>query len=226
MVFIPPEIVVFEHPVFGGNQRRFNVDIGELDWYLTDDILGEYPKKWTERISSVIVISGTWQFYSGPNYTGVRSLEVGPGYYSYVENSNFLIPNDSITSFKVISYEPQSNGVTSPIIPEIIVFGNTGFGGGQRHFNHDVFHLGGFAAGKDEQSGLVTTWDNGIGSVIVISGTWQFYSEPNHTGIQSLEVGPGTYSNVEIPEFNIAQGSISSFKVISYDPQGDGFVWL
>jgi hypothetical protein len=112
------------------------------------------------------------------------------------------------------------------IPPEIVVFDNTGFGGVQRRFNVDIGELDWYTRDILPASGTRYSWSEAIQSVIVISGTWQFFPEPNYSGVPSKQVPPGTYSNVELPEFNILKRSITSFKVISYDPQGDGFVWL
>jgi hypothetical protein len=108
MVFIPPEIVVFEHVGFGGFQRGFNVDIPNLDWHFIT--FSEERFTWNDRISSVIVISGTWQFFTEPDYQGQSSTQVRPGGYTDVEKLEFGIANDKISSFKVISYDPQGDG--------------------------------------------------------------------------------------------------------------------
>ena len=107
------------------------------------------------------------------------------------------------------------------IFPEIKVFATAIFGGAQRQFNVDVNNLGDYPlvyAG--------TSWNDQISSVIVISGTWQFFTDINHGGTSSHEVRPGWYSNVESPEFNIPNDTISSFRKISNDPQGDNPIWV
>jgi hypothetical protein len=224
MVFIPPEVVVFEDAGFGGVQRRFNYDVSNASLYRAY-LPGEWQSRnWDQLISSIIVISGTWQFFSEFDYGGAHSYELKPGRYWYVEGPEVNIANDEISSFKIISNDPQSDSFTLPIIPEIVVFGATGFGGVQRHFNYDVSNARSYAAGVNPQSGLITTWDDAISSVIVISGTWQFFADYNYGLPQSNQVKPGTYSSME--KVNIANGTISSFKIIDVNPQGDGFVWL
>jgi hypothetical protein len=103
------------------------------------------------------------------------------------------------------------------IFPEVVIFVDASFGGAERHFNIDVPNVGNYRT----SSGLVTTWNDIISSVIVISGTWQFFTDINYGGTSSHQVRPGLYSNVERPEINIPNDTISSFKIISYDPQGD-----
>lgn len=108
------------------------------------------------------------------------------------------------------------------ILPEIVVFESSGFGGRERRFNVDTPNLSWHNLPPLES----TTWDDQISSIIVISGTWQFFSDSDYRGARSNQVKPGAYSYVERPEFNIKNDTISSFKVISNDPQGDGFIWV
>ena len=109
---------------------------------------------------------------------------------------------------------------------EIVVFDEKDFLGNQRRFNVDIVNLDWYTMDVLPSSGTRTSWNNQILSVIVISGTWQFFPHDNYRGTPNKQVKPGTYSRVDIREFDILPGSISSFKVIDYNPQGDGFVWL
>jgi len=93
-MLIFPEVVVYWDINFGGADWRTN-----LDWSYVGD-------NWNDQISSVIVISGTWQFFENSNYGGA-AVTVGPGYYSFVENPAFNMANDSISSFRVVSWDPQ-----------------------------------------------------------------------------------------------------------------------
>ena len=82
-----PEVVLFEHRGFGGAERRTNFSyIWVGDW-------------WNDKISSIVVVSGTWRFFEHRDYGG-RSWDLGPGYYDWVEAVG--IPNDLISSFKAI----------------------------------------------------------------------------------------------------------------------------
>jgi hypothetical protein len=105
MVFIFPEVVIFAHAYFGGAERRFNIDVSNVGNYLAS----WDGTTWNDIISSVIVISGTWQFFTDINYSGISSQQVRPGLYSYVERPEINIPNDTISSFKIISHDPQGD---------------------------------------------------------------------------------------------------------------------
>lgn len=84
-----PEIEVFEHINFGGASWRTNLN------YL---YVGGW---WNDRISSIIVVRGTWRFYQHRDYQGAYWDLTGPNYYPWVEDAN--IPNDIISSFKCIA---------------------------------------------------------------------------------------------------------------------------
>ncbi len=90
-----PEVVVFKDANFGGDSWRTNLDILYT---------GDY---WNDTISSIIVVSGTWQFYEHSNYGGARSNALTPGYYPWVEDPSVNIANDSISSFQVLSFLPD-----------------------------------------------------------------------------------------------------------------------
>lgn len=84
-----PEVVICEHIDFGGANERTN-----LNYYFVGDW-------WNDKISSIIVVSGTWRFYEHWHYEG-RHWDLGPGYYRWVEDAG--IPNDLISSFQAIAY--------------------------------------------------------------------------------------------------------------------------
>ncbi|HYZ95192.1 MAG TPA: beta/gamma crystallin-related protein, partial [Nitrososphaeraceae archaeon] len=100
-----PEVIIFEHADFGGEQQS---------------IKGSDPNihSWNDKISSVIVKSGTWQFFEHENYGSPSSKQVGPGYYEYVEIPEFNIRNDNITAIKAISSSPQGDHLNSKPVKE------------------------------------------------------------------------------------------------------------
>ena len=86
-----PEVVVYEDIQYGGAEKRTN-----LIW----PNVGSF---WNDKISSIIVVSGTWEFFEDVNYQG-RSWTLTPGYYKWVVD--FGIPNDIISSYRVNSWSP------------------------------------------------------------------------------------------------------------------------
>lgn len=58
---------------------------------------------WNDKISSIKVCSGTWEFFEDANFQG-NSFRLTPGNYSYVTNSW----NDKISSFRQVGQDDQS----------------------------------------------------------------------------------------------------------------------
>jgi len=99
-MYILPEVVVYKDANFMGDTWRANLPPGWGWNYVGDD--------WNDTISSVVVVSGTWQFFENAAFGGA-STTVGPGYYTFVENPAFNFPNDSISSFQCVSDQPQGD---------------------------------------------------------------------------------------------------------------------
>jgi len=88
-----PEIVVFSGVDFQGEQLRTNLS-------------GNVSSQWNDKISSIIVVSGTWQFFEHKDYGGASSKPLTPGYYHWVEMPQVGMKNDTISSFKYLSTPP------------------------------------------------------------------------------------------------------------------------
>lgn len=84
-----PECQIFEHRHWQGRSYRTNLNV---PW------VGNW---WNDKISGIIIASGTWRFFEHIDYGGA-SWDLGIGYYEFI--SDHGIPNDVISSFKVISY--------------------------------------------------------------------------------------------------------------------------
>ena len=61
-----------------------------------------------ETDGSVIVLSGTWQFFEHANFKGAHAT-VGPGWYQFVEDSQFNMQNDTISSILCVSNQPEGD---------------------------------------------------------------------------------------------------------------------
>ena len=84
-----PQVQIYEHKNFGGH----NV-ITSLNWIYVGDW-------WNDKISAIVVVRGRWRFYQHSQFRG-NYWDLNPGFYPWVENVS--IPNDVISSFKVIGY--------------------------------------------------------------------------------------------------------------------------
>jgi len=82
-----PEVVIYEHINYGGASERTN-----LNWYHVGDF-------WNDKISSIVVVRGTWRFYKHVHYQGLY-WDLSEGYYNWVKNVG--MPNDIISSFRVL----------------------------------------------------------------------------------------------------------------------------
>jgi hypothetical protein len=101
-MYILPAVIVFKDAglPFGQGSSLINLPPGWGYGYVGDD--------WNDTISSVIVLSGTWQFFENAGFVGA-STTVGPGWYQYVEDPQFNMQNDTISSLRCISDQPQGD---------------------------------------------------------------------------------------------------------------------
>jgi hypothetical protein len=83
--------------------------------------------------------------------------------------------------------------------PQIIAFDNENFLGEHTHIFGNMKDLG--------------KWDNSTSSMIILSGTWEFFDDENFKGNKMAELGPGMYPNVT--DKNIKDNSISSIRLVS-----------
>lgn len=99
---IQPSIIVFKDAGFNvdNNNQLISFPPGWGYSYVGDN--------WNDTISSVIVLSGMWQFFPCAGFNGPPAT-VGPGYYTYVEDPPFGMPNDTISSILCISDQPQGD---------------------------------------------------------------------------------------------------------------------
>lgn len=119
--FRVPEIILYEHANFEGREFRTNLlfvgDVGALTHitfpsgvYTQVFIQQNYAqagsnllyKTWNmnDKISSIVIVSGIWQFYRNINLNQELGPPLKPGYYPFVENIG--IQNDHISSFECI----------------------------------------------------------------------------------------------------------------------------
>jgi hypothetical protein len=70
-----PQAIVFEDPNMTGSHTHFSTSVPDLD---------ESDNFWNDKISSIVVISGTWTFLADPVGAGDqpnKSITLGPGVY-------------------------------------------------------------------------------------------------------------------------------------------------
>jgi beta/gamma crystallin len=104
-MYIFPQVFVYQNSEFDNSSYwNFSLPPGWGWSYVGDN--------WNDTISSVIVTSGTWQFFENAGFTGASTI-VGPGWYQFVEDPAFNMQNDSISSILCLSDQPQGD---NPVI--------------------------------------------------------------------------------------------------------------
>jgi hypothetical protein len=83
--------------------------------------------------------------------------------------------------------------------PQIIAFDNENFLGDHTHILGNVRDLG--------------KWSNSISSMIILSGTWEFFDDEDFKGAKMGTLGPGMYVNVT--DKGLKNNSISSVRLAS-----------
>ena len=86
----PPEIIFFRGLDFTEEQYRCNLNVLRFDAHSV----------WNDSISSIIVISGTWELFEDADYQG-RSARFSPGYHRGISGN---LPWDSVSSARVVAW--------------------------------------------------------------------------------------------------------------------------
>jgi hypothetical protein len=81
--------------------------------------------------------------------------------------------------------------------PQIIAFDNEDFLGDHIHVFGNMKELG--------------KWGNSISSMVILSGTWEFFDDEDFTGTSMGTLGPGTYADVT--KHGLKNNSISSVRL-------------
>ena len=82
-------------------------------------------------------------------------------------------------------------------MPQIVAFDNEDFLGDHTHLFGNMKELG--------------KWGNSISSLVILSGTWEFFDDENFTGTSMGTLGPGTYADVT--KHGLKNNSISSVRL-------------
>ncbi len=80
------DMTVYEHVNYRGESLRIRQDMPEV------------PVPWNDRISSVIITAGTWEFYEHDTYGGARA-RLRPGRYSWAGDRM----DDQVSSLRCIA---------------------------------------------------------------------------------------------------------------------------
>jgi hypothetical protein len=81
--------------------------------------------------------------------------------------------------------------------PQMVAFDKADFLGDHLHIFGNMKDLG--------------QWGNSISSMVILSGTWEFFDDENFTGTSMGTLGPGTYADVT--KHGLKHNSISSVRL-------------
>ncbi len=175
-------LVLFENTNFDGSDQA---------------VSGATPQL-TANISSLIVLSGTWNLYSQSEYQGQAwtvSANGGPTQNGMYPQFETYFANDSIAS--------AQQAAPSPSDGEIILFTDTQYGGIGEPYTGSATNLG--------------QLDNVTSSVIVGGGQWQLWTQPSYQGssyIVGAESGPSGNGMYPTYEGYFPNDAIQSIKLL------------
>ena len=84
-------------------------------------------------------------------------------------------------------------------VPQIIAFDKENFAGDHTHIFGDMPELG--------------KWDDSISSIIILSGTWEFFDDQNFQGTPMAKLEPGRYGHVT--QHGLKANNMSSIRLVS-----------
>jgi hypothetical protein len=101
---------VFAPLATAGEAMRASGDTPQIVAFDNEDFLGDHIHifgnmkdlgKWGNSISSMIILSGTWEFFDDEDFKGTKMGDLGPGMYADVADKG--LKNNSISSVRLAS---------------------------------------------------------------------------------------------------------------------------
>jgi Beta/Gamma crystallin len=97
-------------PATAGEATRSAGDMPQIIAFDNEDLLGDHTHilgdmkdlgKWGNSISSMVILSGTWDFFDDEDFKGTKIATLGPGMYPKVTDKG--IKDNSISSIRLAS---------------------------------------------------------------------------------------------------------------------------
>jgi hypothetical protein len=176
------QLILFTDADFRGEHKHvfdeaetLHLLVPDPELNITIDVDGDFP----DGVSSIVILSGNWQFFRQENLVSPFPVVLGPGLYRFV--GNFKLVNDQIRSMTTVDTEPTLTG--DPLDGHLILFEHAQFRGQHQHVFEPVPDLG------------VTGFDNITSSLVVETGNWSLFSDTQFDGSfgQQPVFGPGIY---------------------------------
>lgn len=183
------EIILYDGRNFGGQSVTLNQSAPDLD-----------ADNFDNKVSSVRVISGTWEVFRDDNFQSNHgpSKILPPGEYPNLSHVGFH--RNRMSSVRLIGNAP-------PLPPQQ---------GSGEIILYDGRNLGGYAIRLIQSEPDLDTqnFDNKASSARVVSGTWELFRDDNYQSNHgpSKVLGPGDYPNLSHVDF--PRNRLSSVKLI------------
>jgi hypothetical protein len=156
------EATVYKQPNFSGAQLTLRGDTPNLA-----------PQGFHDQASS-LVLAGTWEFCSQPNYRG-DCMTLGPGRYATLDPKlNHRIESARLVAAKVADTAPS----------QVTLFKGQQFTGAQLALRDPSINLSGQG------------FQNQASSAVVAGGKWEFCSQPEYRG-DCVILEPGRYERLD-----------------------------
>jgi len=180
-----PHAILFEHANFHGAHKHVfgpesNLNAGDDNFF-------------NDRVSSIVVLAGTWEFFKDSGFNGPYSILLGPGIYPSVDAVK--IKNDDMSSLQ----PNDSSGLAT--VPHVILFEHANFHGAHKHV---------FGPESNLNAGDDNFFNDRVSSIVVLAGTWKFFQDSGFNGPYQAVLGPGLYPSVEAA--NIKNDDMSSLR--------------
>ena len=165
-------VILFEHANFRGRHRHIfnaeqNLNAGDDD-------------EFNDIVSSIVVVSGNWQFFRNSNFDDDYPSILGPGIYPWVVDIN--IRDNDISSLRAVDQEPNVTG--DPLDSHIVLFEHRDFHGNHKHVVRAEPNLN---ANEDD------SFNDAVSSIVVLAGNWSTFADYNFARQYAPIIGPGCY---------------------------------
>jgi hypothetical protein len=93
------EAIIYVDTEFGGLHTHLFQSVGDFTKLPLGGVNGGISGDWNDKVSSIVIVSGKWQFYKDVNFSGAEGPVLGPGLHPVLPTG---ITNDSISSAKAV----------------------------------------------------------------------------------------------------------------------------
>jgi Beta/Gamma crystallin len=169
-------IVLFEHANFRGRHRH--IFDAEENLNAADD------DTFNDNVSSIVVVSGNWQFFRNWHWDDDYPSILGTGVYPWVGDVG--IRNDDMSSLRAVDQDP--NVGADPLNAHIVLFEHRDFHGHHIHVVRTELNLN---ASEDND------FNDAVSSIVVLEGNWSTFGDNDAHRAYPPIVGPGCYPWVE-----------------------------